>query len=232
MPDPAKPPAGFFASMRDDVAYFLPMAAFLAITWVGTQFPDLFPIAYVVKTGITAILLYLLWPHFTRISWDYFWLGALVGVVGVVQWVGMEELLRHLWPNYPRATGEVLNPLATIKSPVWLWVFVAVRWMGPTLVVPVMEELFWRDLVWRSLIAPNDFKLAKVGEWDRTAFWVVALVFASVHLQMWPTAIVYGLLIGGLLVATRSLGACIIAHGVTNFLLGAYVLVTQDWKYW
>jgi membrane protease YdiL (CAAX protease family) len=49
---------------------------------------------------------------------------------------------------------------------------------------------------------------------------------------MWPTAIVYGLLIGGLLVATRSLGACIIAHGVTNFLLGAYVLVTQDWKYW
>ena len=28
------------------------------------------------------------------------------------------------------------------------------------------------------------------------------------------------------------LGACIIAHAVTNFLLGAYVLWTRDWYFW
>ncbi|HEV7302005.1 MAG TPA: CAAX prenyl protease-related protein [Tepidisphaeraceae bacterium] len=225
-------PGGFFRNVRDDAAYVLPMGAFLALTWLGGQFPDLFPIAYTIKTLVAAVLLYLLWSHYTKISWDYFWTGVLVGVVGVVQWIGTEELLLSVWPNYPRATSEPFNPFVEIESPWLLAAFVAVRWMGPTLVVPVMEELFWRDFLWRSLIAPNDFKLARVGEWDRNAFVIVALLFASVHMQMWVTSIVWALLIGGLLLSTRSLGACIIAHGVTNFLLGAYVLVTQDWKYW
>jgi hypothetical protein len=34
------------------------------------------------------------------------------------------------------------------------------------------------------------------------------------------------------LLKTRSLGPCIIAHGVTNFLLGAYVLWRHDWYFW
>jgi hypothetical protein len=52
-----------------------------------------------------------------------------------------------------------------------------------------------------------------------------------VHVQ-WLTAIVWGLMVALLLVRTRSLGACIIAHAVTNLLLGAYVLWTGDWSFW
>jgi hypothetical protein len=59
----------------------------------------------------------------------------------------------------------------------------------------------------------------------------VSLLFATVHVQ-WMTAIVWGLMIAALLVYTRSLGACIIAHGVTNFLLGGYVLFTKNWYFW
>jgi hypothetical protein len=46
------------------------------------------------------------------------------------------------------------------------------------------------------------------------------------------TAIVWGLMVGGLLMLTRSLGACILMHAVTNFLLGWYVLKTGDWYFW
>jgi len=35
-----------------------------------------------------------------------------------------------------------------------------------------------------------------------------------------------------LLRSTRSLLACIVAHGVTNLSLGIYVLTTGNWKYW
>ena len=87
----------------------------------------------------------------------------------------------------------------------------------------------WR--VWRTIIAPNDFKLAQVGEWDWKALVIVSLIFSMVHIQ-WPSAIAWGMLIGLLLAFTRSLGACIIAHGVTNFLLGLYVLKTQAWEFW
>jgi hypothetical protein len=108
---------------------------------------------------------------------------------------------------------------------------VAIRLAGAVLVVPFMEELFWRDFLWRSILAPNDFKLARIGEWDWKAFLIVTLLFASVHIQ-WMTAIVWGVMIAMLLVRTRSLGACIIAHGVTNLLLGLYVLYTGDWYFW
>ena len=76
------------------------------------------------------------------------------------------------------------------------------------------------------------FKLAFIGEWSLGAFLIVAGAFATVHGNWWPTAIVWALLIGALLVYTKSLGACIIAHAVTNLLLAVYVLVYHDWSFW
>lgn len=207
------------------------MAAFLALTWVGGRWESLAPHAYVAKTVAAGALLYAFRRHYTRIAWTHLGLGALVGVVGLVQWVGMEKLLLWAWPGYPRMTGELFVPHERYTG-VALWACVAVRWLGPALVVPLMEERFWRDYLWRTLLAPNDFKLAKVGEPDAKVIGIVAVAFASVHLQMWLTAFVWALLIAWLLVRTRSLGACIVAHAVTNGLLGAYVLATGDWMFW
>lgn len=217
----------------DDVAYLLPMGTFLAFTWVGGHWPGLFVASYVAKTVVAAILLAVLWRHYTRISWDYWWLGILMGVAGVFQWVYMEKGLLHVWPHYHlMESGPPFDPTKAFDSPRAMWSFVAVRWAGASLVVPVMEELFWRDYLWRSLAAPADFKLARIGEWDRgIPLIVVSLFFCTVHFE-WLTAIAWGLMVGGLLVFTRSLGACIVMHGVTNFLLGAYVLWTHDWKFW
>lgn len=233
-PDSAAPlaRAARRSPVRDDIAYMLPMGAFLALTYVGSTWQSLFPASYALKTIVAAALLVICWPAYTRVRWTHWQLGVLVGVVGVVQWVGMEKALLALWPNYPRmGGGEPFNPDMTFGDSWLWWAFIAVRWAGPTLVVPVMEELFWRDFVWRSVSAPNDFKLADVGEKDWKAIAVVAGLFATVHVQ-WLTAIVWAMLIAWLLVKTRSLGACIIAHGVTNFLLGAWVLWQKDWYFW
>jgi CAAX prenyl protease-like protein len=151
--------------------------------------------------------------------------------------VGMEKLLLHLWSDYPRLSAEIYDPTTQIEASWLLYGFIAIRLFGATLLVPVMEELFWRDYLWRTIAAPNDFTLVEVGEYDRTAFWVVPLVFSMVHIQ-WLTAIVWGLLIAWLLVRTKSLGACIVAHAVTNFLLGLYVLISHyvlkrnEWYFW
>ncbi len=224
-------PARFGLRVRNDLAYIIPMGVFLAFTQIGAWWPSFYPHSYVLKTAIVAVLLIVLWPCYTKIRWDYWWLGILMGVIGVVQWVGMEKLLLHFFPNYLRPHVEVFDPFAAIASNPMRTAFIAFRWAGPTLVVPFMEELFWRDFAWRTIIAPNDFKLARVGEYDPKAWMLVSLIFAAVHVQ-WMTAIVWGLMIGGLLIATQSLGACIIMHGVTNFLLGLYVLHTKDWIFW
>jgi CAAX prenyl protease-like protein len=227
MTTPAPSPPARVLKISDDAAYYLPMLVFLLLTSAGGTWPSLFPASYVVKTIAAAALLFVCRRHYTRISWSHWRLGAVVGVVGIVQWIGMEKLL----PGYPRLSHGLFDPTKEIPDIRWRIAFEAVRWAGATLLVPVMEELFWRDFLWRTILAPNDFKLAAVGEWDWTAFLIVALAFAGVHSE-WLTAIVYGLIIGGLLAYTRSLGACIVCHAVSNLLLGAYVLWTHDWELW
>lgn len=217
--------------ISDDVAYILPMGIFLLLTQVGVWWPQWMPVAYIAKTILVAILLVVLWPHFTRIRWTHAWLGVLVGIIGIVQWVGMEKLILHFLPNYPRLSVEAYNPFSAIASPGLRWTFIAIRLAGAVAVVPFMEELFWRDYLWRTIAAPNNFKMIDVGEWDPSAIIFVTALFASVHVQ-WLTALVWGAMIAALLIRTRSLGACIIAHAVTNLLLGLYVLHTHDWYFW
>jgi len=244
--------------LRDDIAYILPMAAFMLFTVAGAKWERFYPHTYVAKVIITAVLLVVGWRFYTKISWRYWWLGVIVGVIGIFQWVPMQLWLQKNVAFFAPSHTCVVHPTVSQKGPgqcpickaelvpdvfnpfdkgvfpslTMAWAFVAVRMIGAVLVVPVMEELFWRDFLWRQLIAPNDFKLARVGEFDRTAFLIVPLVFAAVHGNWWLTAIVWGLMIGALLVYTKSLGACIIAHATTNLLLAAYVLKWKDWGFW
>lgn len=217
--------------VREDVAYFLPMVTFLLFNFVGSQWPVTYPYTYVAKTVIVAGMLIAFRRAYTPIKWDYWWLGILVGVIGIFQWVGMQLWLQEHFAMF--RPGKVVDPTRAFESETLSYAFIGFRWIaGAVLLVPVMEELFWRDYLWRQIIAPSNFKLAAVGEWSWTAFIGVALAFATVHGNWWPTAIVWGLMIGALLALTKSLGACIVAHAVTNLLLGSYVLVTRDWSFW
>jgi hypothetical protein len=220
--------------VRDDLAYILPMAVFLLLTFIGGQWPAIYPVAYVIKTIAVAIMLIALRRSFTSIKWDYWWLGVIVGVVGIFQWVFMQRWLQeHVGLFRPDPANPPFDPFAVIASPQMAWAFVMFRWIaGAVIVVPVMEELFWRDFLWRQVLAPSNFKLAAIGERSLPALLIVSVAFCTVHGNWWPTAIVWGLMIGVLLMTTRSLGACIVAHAVTNLLLGSYVLLTKDWGFW
>jgi CAAX prenyl protease-like protein len=216
---------------RDDVAYVLPFAGFMACLWVGSTWKPLFPASYVAREIVTVTLLILCWPQYTKIRWNHWWLGVIVGVIGIFQWVGMQLWLQNHFDLFKPAP-DPFNPFAHFHSAAAAWSFISVRIIGAVLVVPVMEELFWRDFLWREIIAPNDFKLAEVGEFEWPAVLVVTAAFASVHGNWWLSAVVWGVMIAGLLVYTKSLGACIVAHAVTNLLLALYVLKTRDWSFW
>src|SRR5688572_10809854 len=179
--------------VRDDVAYILPMLTFLALTWVGATYKDFYVHAYVAKTAVVAVMLYLLWPLYTRVRWNGWWLGVVVGVLGIFQWVGMQLWLQRAWPeiiegftflpeairhgiaNHFKPGDDVFDPTKVFATTATLYAWYAVRIAGAVLVVPVMEELFWRDFLWRTVISPNDFKLAEVGEWDWRALAVVGV---------------------------------------------------------
>jgi CAAX prenyl protease-like protein len=97
--------------------------------------------------------------------------------------------------------------------------------------VPVMEELFFRDFLMRAFIRGAHFQDVAVGTFSWFSLLGVAALFGLNHGSEWPEGVVYGLMMGVLLIRTRSLGACIVAHGVTNFTLYLYVIYTGDWQF-
>jgi CAAX prenyl protease-like protein len=217
--------------LGDEWAYILPMLVFLGFVFVGGKYPSLYPQMYVARAVIVAVVLAVFWKQYTKIRWNGWWLGVIVGVLGIFQWVGTQLWLQNHF-DFFKPAPDPFDPTKTFASPAMMWAFIAVRMAGAVLVVPIMEELFWRDYLWRTILAPNDFKLARVGEWGWAPFLIVSGVFSVVHGNWWLTAIGWALMVGALLVYTKSLGACIIAHATTNLLLALYVLKTHDWSFW
>jgi hypothetical protein len=48
----------------------------------------------------------------------------------------------------------------------------------------------------------------------------------------WPAALVAGFLYNLVAYRTKSLSSCVLAHGVTNALLGGYIIMTRQWGFW
>jgi hypothetical protein len=109
--------------------------------------------------------------------------------------------------------------------------FLAVRIAGSALVVPVVEELFWRGWLMRWAMA-RDWQKVPLGTYRAAAFWLVALMFASEHGPYWEVGLAAGVIYGAWLVRTKSLGDCVLAHAVTNLALGIYVVAAGQWQYW
>ena len=126
---------------RDEIAYLAPMAAFLLFIQVGTLSKSLYAPAYIARAFAAAILLFVYWRHYTKIRWNYWWLGIIVGVLGIVQWVGMQLWLQSHFAWF-KPDADAFNPFSAFTSAGGAWAFVAVRVASAVLVVPVMEELF------------------------------------------------------------------------------------------
>jgi CAAX prenyl protease-like protein len=93
-----------------------------------------------------------------------------------------------------------------------------------------MEELFWRSWLLRYIIS-QDFKSVEIGRFTLPSFLIGTVMFGLEH-NLWLAGIMAGALYSLLLYRTKSLAQCIVAHAVTNLLLGIYVLQTGKWYFW
>jgi CAAX prenyl protease-like protein len=160
-------------------------------------------------------------------------LSAALGAAVFLLWIGPDVLFgpayRHSWLFQNSITGTAASSIpANLKGSFW---FLALRTASCALLVPPIEELFWRGWAMRWLIA-NDFNKVPLGTYQATAFWLVALMFAAEHGPYWEVGLATGIIYNWWMVRTRNLTDCIIAHAVTNGLLSAYILATGQFQYW
>ena len=156
-------------------------------------------------------------------------LGALVFAL----WVGPDVVFgpgyRHFWLFQNSITGAAASSIPIVlRRSVW---FLALRTASCALLVPPVEELFWRGWAMRWVIA-GDFQKVPLGTYQAAAFWLVALMFAAEHGPYWEVGLATGVVYNWWMVRTRTLWDCIIAHAVTNALLSGYILATHQFQYW
>lgn len=109
--------------------------------------------------------------------------------------------------------------------------FLSLRTASSVLLVPVIEELFWRGWMMRWLVR-HDFTSVPPGTWTASSFAIAAVLFASEHGPYWEVGLAAGIAYNWWFVRTRSLADCILAHAVTNACLAAWVLLRGEWQYW
>jgi hypothetical protein len=221
--------------------YIVPLGIFLALTSAegmipttasGASDPFWYPIAYAVKITIVAVSAWV-----ARASWRD--LRPIPGRATILAAVGLGLLVAIVWVGLDRVPfpkfGEVGERIAfdplTIKQTAGRWGFLAVRFLGLVLIVPLIEELFWRSFLMRWVINP-DFERVPIGQVNWPAALVTSGLFALAHPAEWPAAFLTGLAWAGLLYRTKSLFACFISHVVANLALGVYIVTTASWKFW
>lgn len=150
-------------------------------------------------------------------------IALVVGAVVFKLWILLTEPWMML--GRPTATFRPVDAEGQLQ-----WGLVAVRWVGAALLVPVMEELFWRSFLMRWIDNP-DFEQVDPSEVSPKAMLLSTLVFMLAHTQ-WLGAVVAGLAYALLYRYTRSLWAAVVAHAVTNGVLGVWVVVYGNWQFW
>ncbi len=156
----------------------------------------------------------------------------LLGVAVFAIWVAPDVLFPAyrqsvLFQNSMFGHIKTTVPDAVLTSPIVLWS----RIIRAVVIVPILEELFWRGWLMRWIISPR-FEDVKLGTYSATAFWVTALLFASEHGSYWDVGLIAGIAYNWWMIRTKSLGDCILAHAVTNGCLCWYVVATRHWEYW
>ena len=222
-------------------AYVAPFGLFmilgLAETWSPLQ--PYYPWVYSVKVLAVGATWWAFRSAYPSPSRTGLGLGVAFGVVGVLVWItlslwnplaGLADALPEWLAGWliPERVG--FDPSAAIEGPFGRIAFVTVRLIGLALVVPLMEEVFWRGFLLRYLIA-EDFAKVPIGAYTPMSFALVTGAFVAVHPEI-LAALVWGAGINLLLYRTKNLWACIVAHSVTNLLLGIYVLETGTWWLW
>jgi CAAX prenyl protease-like protein len=195
---------------------------------------------YLVKTAVGAWLVWECRHAVAELKWEFSWEAVVVGVLVFGIWVGLD-------PFYPKQDelmfqlgfGEdpskkplvIWNPFVAFGAGSAMgWLFVLVRTVGSTALVPMLEEVFYRSFLYRYLISP-EFERVPLNRFHGVSMALTCGIFAFTHHQ-WLAGILCGVAYQGLVLRKNRIGDAMTAHAITNLLLAVWVVARGDWKFW
>ena len=216
-------------------AFVAPMAAFLGLlavngalkqfggaSWSGWTEYWIYP----AQTILCGALLLFFWKTYPLSRPRHAILGLTIGAVVFLLWIAPQA-----WLGFEARTSGFNPEVFTPGSPGY-FATVGLRFLRLVVVVPLLEEIFWRGFLLRYLIDEN-FEEVRLGAFSWLSFGVVVLAFAFSHSRPdWLAAIATGALYNLVMYRTKSLSTCVLAHAATNLFLGIWIMHTKQWGFW
>ncbi len=196
-----------------------------------------YPYLYTAKIVLTVAAMLLVIPGYRSFPFRINGVAIAVGLIGGAAWIVLCKL--HLEPKVlkPLGLGGLIemgrrpgfNPLKELAAnPKWAYEFLAIRFLGLCLVVPIIEEFFLRGFLMRYVMH-IDWFLIPFGFATPLALAVGTAVPMLMHPGELIAAAVWFSLVTWLMLRTRNIWDCIAAHAVTNLMIGLWVLWSGDW---
>ena len=160
------------------------------------------------------------------------WLASIaLGLAVFALWVAPDLLLPN-WRSHWIFQNDVIGKLKTSIPPAELTpVMLVLRVIRASLLVPVLEELFWRGWLPRW-IQDTRFERVPLGTYTPLAFWATAVLFAAEHGPFWDVGLLCGIIYNWWMKRTRSVGDLVLVHATTNFALSMFVIASERWTFW
>lgn len=211
---------------RPAAARIAPFAAYIAFLVAEAALRTVIDarLLYAAQVSVVAGLLAYFWPAYAELrapgrtrarDWA---VGAALGAAVFVLWINLDRPWARLGDG--RGVASDLSGGAALAG-------LAVRILGVVVLVPVMEELFWRSFLMRWLERP-DFLSVPPGVVGWRAIALSSIVFGLEH-HLWLAGILAGVAFAWLYRRTADLRVVIAAHAVTNALLEVWVVRTGNW---
>ncbi len=220
-------------SRRAWVPYVVPFAAFMALLALEQQLPIGPRLSALIRVAIPAALLLVFARRVESLKPTRILASIGVGILIFLVWIAPDALIpgyRSSWLFQNAVVGQVQSsvPAEARTDPI----FLLLRTLRGVLIVPVVEELFWRGWLPRWIDRMEDFTSVPLGTFTTLSFWATASLFAVEHGSFWDVGLAAGVGYNLWMRKTRSLGDVIVAHGVTNGCLAIWVLASGQWQYW
>ena len=219
--------------------HMIPFAVWLALM-AGLGAPAGWKYAVRTAAALAAFLVLCPWRDYAPPRIRNFPLALAAGVAVFVVWVAPEYpgggawgVFREFYLKYAVLPFGRLPPV--VDPPPYApeicgWPLALVRLAGSALVIAVIEEFFWRGLIYRRITA-RDFLAVDPGVFRAGAFLLTMFLFGFEH-DRWLAGALAGAVYGWIYLRTRDIWAACLAHVVTNLLLGLYVLAAGAYAFW
>ncbi len=181
------------ATRHPAIPYVLPFAVFLAFLAIQHYAPLPGNVDLILRTVVLTAVLAVFSRRAISFRVKAPLLGVLLGIGVFLIWIAPDLLFpnyRHSWLFRNAIMGSFGSSLTQdLRVDAFA---LALRSFRAVILVPIIEELFWRAWLMRWLVNPR-FESVPLGAWAADAFWITAVLFASEHGPFWDVGLLAGI---------------------------------------